>query len=82
MTSDTRYADKVPLNKEPMAIGSGSNFARSAAYALIKNTTLPPDEIVRESIVAAIKCDLFSGGNINIIDLKETVKCNLMKNEY
>jgi len=71
MTSDTRYADKVPINKEPMAIGSGSNFARSAAYALIKNTTLPPDEIVRESIAAAIKCDLFSGGNISIVNLKE-----------
>lgn len=50
-----------------MAIGSGSNYARSAAKALIENTNLSAREIVEKSLTIAANICIYTNNNF-IID--------------
>lgn len=43
-----------------IAIGSGGNFAQAAALALLQNTELSAEEIVREGLSIAGKIDVFT----------------------
>lgn len=43
-----------------VAIGSGGNFAQAAALALLQNTDLSAEEIVREGLSIAGKIDVFT----------------------
>ncbi|MEM1381524.1 MAG: ATP-dependent protease subunit HslV [Pseudomonadota bacterium] len=43
-----------------VAIGSGGNFAQAAGIALLQNTDLSAEEIVRESLAIAGKIDVFT----------------------
>lgn len=43
-----------------VAIGSGGNFAQAAGLALLQNTDLSAEEIVRESLAIAGKIDVFT----------------------
>lgn len=52
------------------AIGSGANYALSAARALITHTTLSPMELCRESMQIAGDICVFSNTNITVLDLE------------
>jgi ATP-dependent HslUV protease subunit HslV len=49
----TGNGDVLEPNDGVGAIGSGGNFAQSAAKALFENTELSPEEIVKKSLVIA-----------------------------
>jgi len=70
MTAEGRYPDPVPFDKEPIAIGSGANFAKSAAHALMHYSDLTPKEIAVASVEAAIEFDLHSGGEVKTQNIK------------
>jgi len=52
-----------------LAIGSGGDYAMSAAKALIAHSTLSATEIVRESLKIASDIDIFSNTNVVIEEL-------------
>ena len=52
-----------------LAIGSGGNYAMAAAKALSKHSTLPPTEIVRESLQIAAEIDIYTNTNIVVEEL-------------
>ena len=49
-----------------MAIGSGGAFAQSAARALIENTVLPPEDVVRKSLEIAGDLCIYTNHNFTI----------------
>ena len=49
-----------------MAIGSGGEFAKSAALALVENTDLPPREIVEKSLNIAANICIYTNNNLTI----------------
>ncbi|HEC79961.1 MAG TPA: ATP-dependent protease subunit HslV [Firmicutes bacterium] len=49
-----------------LAIGSGGDYALSAARALLKHTNLPADEIVKESLMIASEICIYSNDKITI----------------
>ena len=49
-----------------IAIGSGGNYAFSAAKALYENTDLSAEEIVRKSLEIASNICVFTNGNISV----------------
>ncbi|HKL93983.1 MAG TPA: ATP-dependent protease subunit HslV [Clostridia bacterium] len=48
------------------AIGSGGNYALAAARALVANTELPADEIVRKSLIIASQLCVFTNDHITV----------------
>jgi ATP-dependent HslUV protease subunit HslV len=52
-----------------LAIGSGGNYAMSAAKALVTHTDLSTSEIVRESLKIASEIDIYTNTNIVIEEL-------------
>ncbi len=53
------------------SIGSGGNFAISAAKALSKHSNLPVEEVVRESLSIAAELCIYTNKNISILRLEE-----------
>ena len=53
------------------SIGSGGNFAISAAKALSKHSNLPVEEVVRESLSIAGELCIYTNKNISILRLEE-----------
>ncbi len=53
-----------------IAIGSGGDYARSAALALIENTKLSPLEIVKRSMQIAGNICIYTNTNITSFELK------------
>ncbi len=53
------------------AIGSGGNFAISAARALVKHTELDPQELVKESLLIASELCIYTNSNIKTFTLEE-----------
>jgi ATP-dependent HslUV protease subunit HslV len=53
------------------SIGSGGNFAISAARALKKHSQLNPEELVRESLMIAGELCIYTNQNIKILTLKD-----------
>jgi ATP-dependent HslUV protease subunit HslV len=49
-----------------VAIGSGSNYARAAALALVQNTSLSPEEIVRKALEIAADICVFTNREIAV----------------
>ncbi|PSC04810.1 HslU--HslV peptidase proteolytic subunit [Alsobacter soli] len=49
-----------------MAIGSGGNYALSAARALVENTDLDAESIVRKSLGIAAEICVYTNGNLTI----------------
>ena len=56
--------DVIESDNEIAAIGSGGSFARSAATALIENTTLSAREIVEKSMAIAADVCIYTNANI------------------
>ena len=60
-----------PEDKCIAAIGSGGNFAISAARALKKHSSLDEESIVRESLKIAGELCIYTNTNINIYTLEQ-----------
>jgi len=60
-----------PEDKCIAAIGSGGNFAISAARALKKHSTLDEESIVKESLKIAGELCIYTNTNINIYTLEQ-----------
>jgi ATP-dependent HslUV protease subunit HslV len=58
-----------PEDGEIAAIGSGGNFAISAARALKKHSTLTPKELVKEALTIAGELCIYTNTNIKILEL-------------
>lgn len=52
-----------------VAIGSGGNYALAAARMLVKHTSLPTADIVRQSLEAAAEICIYTNQNITIEEL-------------
>ena len=59
-----------PEDGEIAAIGSGGNFAISAARALKKHSNLEPLELVKESLQIAGELCIYTNTNIKTLELK------------
>lgn len=51
------------------AIGSGGNYALSAAKALYENTDLPADEIAKKALQIAASICVYTNTNITVLEL-------------
>src|SRR5215212_9985363 len=51
-----------------LAIGSGGSYALAAARALVKNTDLEPNEIVRQGLEIAGEICIYTNTNITVIE--------------
>jgi len=60
-----------PEDGELASIGSGGNYAISAARALNKHSTLSPRELVEESLKIAGDLCIYTNKNIKILELKD-----------
>lgn len=58
--------DVIEPEDDIMAIGSGGQYARSAAYALLKNTQLDAEEIVEKSLKIAADICIYTNHNVII----------------
>jgi len=58
-----------PQDGKIAAIGSGGNYAISAARALDKHSTLDPKELVQESLEVAGDLCIYTNKNIKILEL-------------
>jgi ATP-dependent HslUV protease subunit HslV len=54
-----------------LSTGSGGNYARSAARALLRHSDLSAKEIVAESLKIAAEIDIYTSFNFNIEELAE-----------
>ncbi|WP_297431388.1 ATP-dependent protease subunit HslV [Sulfurimonas sp.] len=63
-----------PEDGEIAAIGSGGNFAISAARALKKHATLDEEELIKESLHIAADLCIYTNHNIKTLMLKEDKK--------
>ena len=60
-----------PEDKSLAAIGSGGNYAISAAKALVKHSNLSPKELVKEALTIAADLCIYTNHNIKILTLKK-----------
>ena len=58
--------DVIEPDDGVLAIGSGGNYALAAARALVENSTLNAEEIVRESLKIAAKICIYTNDNISV----------------
>lgn len=66
----TGNGDVLEPEKGVVAIGSGGAYAQAAALALVDNTDLPPDEIVRRSLSIAGDLCIYTNQN-HIVEVLE-----------
>ncbi|MEO1941876.1 MAG: ATP-dependent protease subunit HslV [Campylobacterales bacterium] len=60
-----------PEDRKIAAIGSGGNFALSAARALDRFGNLPPEQLVEESLKIAGELCIYTNTNIKLLTIKE-----------
>lgn len=65
----TGNGDVVQPTDGVVGIGSGGPYATSAAKALVKHSTLPAEQIVRESLKVAAEVDIYTNDNIIVEEL-------------
>jgi ATP-dependent HslUV protease subunit HslV len=63
--------DVIEPDDNIIAIGSGGNFALSAARALSKHTNLTSKQIVEESLKIAAEICIYTNSNLTIEEIKE-----------
>jgi len=62
--------DVIEPEDNLIAIGSGGNYARAAATALLGHTPLPPREIVREALLIASEICIYTNGELVLEELQ------------
>lgn len=62
----TGNGDVIQPTDLVLGIGSGGNFAVAAARALLRNTELSAEEIVRKSLEIASEIDIYTNSNIMV----------------
>ena len=67
----TGYGDVLEPEHGIIAIGSGGAYAQSAARALLENTALEPEAIVRKSLEIAGDLCIYTNGSLTIETLSE-----------
>ncbi|MEP3481883.1 MAG: ATP-dependent protease subunit HslV [Fuerstiella sp.] len=70
----TGNGDVVQPTDGVVGIGSGGPYATSAAKALVKHSTLPAEQIVRESLKVAAEVDIYTNDNIIVEELDSISK--------
>lgn len=60
-----------PEDGKIASIGSGGNFAISAARALVKHSNLDPEELVKESLMIAGELCIYTNQNIKLLTINE-----------
>ncbi|VFP88802.1 ATP-dependent protease subunit HslV [Buchnera aphidicola (Cinara piceae)] len=65
----TGNGDVIQPENDIIAIGSGGPFAQSAAYALIKNTTLNATKIVKKSLKIAANICIYTNKSFTIHEI-------------
>lgn len=60
----TGQGDVIQPSDGIIGIGSGGPFATAAARALLRNTDLPPKDIVRRSLEIAAEIDIYTNNEI------------------
>ncbi len=68
--------DVVSPDEPVAATGSGGAFAQAAALALLKNTDLSAEEIVRKAIEIAASIDIYTSGNATVLKVSSTEEDN------
>jgi len=68
----TGNGDVIQPTDGVLAIGSGGNYAMSAAKALVQKTDLSASEIVRTSLLIASEIDIYTNQNIVLEELQCT----------
>ncbi len=63
----TGVGDVVSPDENVVATGSGGPYAQAAALALLKNTSLSAEEIVRKAIQIAADIDIYTSGNATVL---------------
>ena len=63
----TGVGDVVSPDENVVATGSGGPYAQAAALALLKNTDLSAEEIVRKAIQIAAEIDIYTSGNATVL---------------
>ena len=63
----TGVGDVVSPDENVVATGSGGPYAQAAALALLKNTDLSAEEIVRKAIQIAADIDIYTSGNATVL---------------
>ena len=66
----TGVGDVIEPEHDCIAIGSGGNYAQSAAIALLYNTDLPAREIVEKSLTIAGDMCVYTNHNFSIEELE------------
>lgn len=59
--------DVVAPDNAVAATGSGGPYAQAAAVALLENTSLSAEEIVRKAIQIAAEIDIYTSGNATVL---------------
>ena len=67
----TGNGDVLEPEQGIVAIGSGGAYAQSAARALLENTDLPPEALVRKSLEIAAELCIYTNRNFTIETLGE-----------
>lgn len=62
----TGNGDVLEPDKGLLAIGSGGSYAQAAALALLDNTDLPPEEVVKKALVIAGDLCIYTNQNHTI----------------
>ncbi len=60
-----------PEDGQIAAIGSGGNYAISAARALHKHTSMDPEELVKESLLVAADLCIYTNHNIKLLKIED-----------
>lgn len=60
-----------PEDGQIAAIGSGGNYAISAARALHKHTDMDPEELVKESLMVAAELCIYTNKNIKLLKIED-----------
>ncbi|MBD3161611.1 MAG: ATP-dependent protease subunit HslV [Candidatus Eisenbacteria bacterium] len=63
--------DLVEPDEWVLAVGSGAGYAIGIARALLRHTDLPVDRIAREALHGAAEICIYTGGEIQILQLPE-----------
>ena len=59
-----------PDEAEPvLAVGSGANYALAAARALLRHTSMPADQVVREAMKIAAEICIFTNDQLTVEEL-------------